>query len=176
MSAGVHPLKTAGLTGCVGGSMAALAYVNTGLVAVVPAATGLAAFAASDLRTRRFSLRALRLVSVLVGLALVTDAARAGAWDRLAVAVVLTALIGAAMLGVWLGTSGLAFGDVLLTTFAVVVPAWVSPFAVGVTVLVAILGALATVVVRRTRPGSPFGGVALAPALLAGWVVAVVIV
>lgn len=83
MSAGVHSLRRAGLTGCVGGSMAALGYAHTGLIAALPAATGLAALAASDLATRRLSLRTLRTSAVLVGVGLVLDSGRTQAWDRL---------------------------------------------------------------------------------------------
>lgn len=175
MGAAVHSLRWAGLAGCLGGSMGALAYANTGLIAAVPAATGLAALAASDLATRRFSLRTLRGSSLLVGAALMLDSRRTQAWDRLLVAGVVTALIGLGLLGAWLGTRGIAFGDVLLTTFAVAVPAWLSPRAAFVTVLATVLAAFVMVVVRRTRSSSESDGLALGPALLAGWLVAMVV-
>lgn len=175
MGAGVHSLRRVGLTGLLGGSTAALAYAHTGLIAAVPAATGLAALAASDLTTHRFSIRTLRLSSVVVGAALVIDSGRAEAWDRLAVAGIVTSLVGAALLGAWLGTQGIAFGDVLLTAFAVVVPAWLSPRAAAVTVIVGILGALGMVLSRRVRAVGEPGGVAFGPALFAGWVVAMVV-
>lgn len=175
MSAGVHSLRRAGLTGCVGGSMAALGYVHTGLIAAVPAATGLAALAAADLATRRFSLRTLRISAVLVGVGLALDSGRTQAWDRLLAAVIVTALVGLGLLGAWLGTRGIALGDVLLTTFAVAVPAWLSPSAAVATVLAALVVALGMVLVWRGKNTSDRPGVPLGPALLAGWVFAMVV-
>jgi len=175
VGAGGHSLRYAGLTGCVGGSTAALGYAQTGLIAAVPAAAGLAALAASDLATRRFSLRTLRLSAVLVGVSIVLDSRRAEAWDRLFVAVFVTVLVGAVLLAAWLGTRGIAFGDVLLTTYAVAVPAWLSPKAAAVTVVVGLLAASVMIAVRRlTRTHQP-SGLAIGPALLAGWVVAAVV-
>jgi len=175
VSAGGHSLRTSGLTGCVGGSVAALGYLQTGLIAAVPAATGLAALAASDLTTRRFSLRTLKVASVLVGVGLLLDSGRASDWDRLVVAFGVTALAAVALTAAWLGTKGIAFGDVLLTAFAVAVPAWVSPRAAGVTMLVGVLAAFVMVIVRRMWPDDQPAGVAFAPALLAGWMVAMVV-
>ena len=175
MSAGVYSLRTAGLTGCIGGSIAALGYLHTGLIAAVPAATGLAALAASDLTTRRFSLRTLGVASVLVSAGLLLDSGRTSEWDRLVVATGVTGLVAATLGAAWLGTRGIAFGDVLLTTFAVIVPAWVSPRAAVVTVLIGILAAFVMVVVQRIRTTGRPGSVAFGPALLAGWVVAMVV-
>lgn len=175
VSAGLHSLRSAGLTGCLGGSMAALGYAHTGMLAAVPAATGLAVLAASDLRTRRFSLNTLRVCSVLVAVGLVLDSSRASAWDRLVVAAVVTAIVGAALGGAWLGTRGIAFGDVLLTTFAVAVPAWLSPQAAGITILVGLLAALVMVLARRLGADRDPTGIALGPALVAGWAVAMVV-
>lgn len=166
----------AGLTGCVGGSLAALGYLHTGSVAAVPAATGLAALAASDLTSHRFSLRTLRLAAGLVAAGLLIDSSRAAAWDRLAVAAAVTLLIAAAVAGAWLGTRGIAFGDVLLTSFAVAVPAWLSPRAAAVTVFVGVLAAAVLVVVRRVGADDPTSStVAFGPALVAGWAVAMVV-
>ena len=175
MSAGMHSLRTAGFTGLLGGSMAALGYVHTGMLAAVPAGTGLAVLAFSDLRTRRFSLSTLRASSILVAVGLVVDSSRAAAWDRLVVATLVTAIVGAAVGGAWLGTRGIAFGDVLLTTFSVAVPAWLSPRAAATTLLVGLLASLVMVLAERrvADRGSP--GVALGPALLAGWAVAMVV-
>ena len=72
--AGTHTLRTAGMTGCVGGCLAAVGLWQTGLIAAVPAATGLTALAASDLGTRRFSLAILRVASALVIVGLLLDA------------------------------------------------------------------------------------------------------
>lgn len=175
MGAGGLSLK-AGLTGCVGGSLAALGYLHTGMVASVPAATGLAALAASDLTSRRFSLRTLRVASVFVAVGLLVDSRRAAAWDRLAVAAAVTALVAAALAGAWMGTRGIAFGDVLLTSFAVTLPAWLSPRAAAVTVVVGVLAAALHVLVRRVRAdGGTSSTVAFGPALLVGWVVAMVV-
>lgn len=176
VSAGVHSLRSAGLTGFLGGSMAVLGYANTGLLASVPAATGLAVLASSDLRTRRFSLSTLRASAVLVAVGLVVDSSRAAAWDRLVVAAAVTALVAAALAGAWLGTRGIAFGDVLLTSFAVAVPAWLSPRAAAVTVFVGVLAAALLVLVRRVWADHRTSGtVAFGPALLAGWAVAMVV-
>lgn len=175
MGAGGLSLK-AGLTGCVGGSLAALGYLHTGMVAAVPAATGLAALAASDLSSHRFSLRTLRVASVLVAVGLLVDSSRAAAWDRLAVAAAVTALVAAAVAGAWLGNRGIAFGDVLLTSFAVAVPAWLSPRAAAVTVFVGVVAAALLVLVRRAQADQRTSStVAFGPALLAGWVVAMVV-
>jgi hypothetical protein len=155
--------------------MAALGYVHTGLIAALPAAAGLAALAASDLATRRFSHRTLRASSALVGAGLILDSGRTEAWDRLVAAAVVTGLVGIGMLGTWLGTRGIAFGDVLLTTFAIAVPAWLSPTAAAVTVLTTVLVAFVMFLVRRMRDACGADGLPLGPALLAGWVAAMVV-
>jgi hypothetical protein len=176
-AAGTHTLRTAGMTGCVGGCAAVVGLWQTGLIAALPAATGLTAVAATDLAARRFSLTFLRAASALVVAGLLLDAARGSAWDRLAVAATVSIGVAVAMLVLWVGTRGVAFGDVLLVTFAVAVPAWLSPRAAGLTVLVALVVAAAVVLVRP-RPQSEAvaaGTVALGPALLAGWVVAMVV-
>lgn len=175
MSAGMHSLRTAGLTGLLGGGMAALGYARTGMLAAVPAGTGLALLATSDLRTRRFSLSTLRASSILVAVGLVVDSSRAAAWDRLVVAAVVTAIVGAALGGAWLGTRGIAFGDVLLTTFSVAVPSWLSPRAAAITILVGLLTALVVVLAERRVGDRKSTGVALGPALLAGWAIAMVV-
>ena len=165
------------MTGCVSGCVAAVGLWQTGLIAAIPAATGLTALATSDLAAKRFSLTLLRAASALVIVGLLLDAARGSAWDRLAIAVAITGLTGVAMLALWLFARGVAFGDVLLVTFAVAVPAWLSPRAASVTVLVALVVAAAVVLVRP-RPqseGVATGTIALGPALLAGWVVAMVV-
>lgn len=175
--ADTHTLRTVGMTGCVGGCVAAVGLWQTGLIAAVPAATGLTALAASDLASRRFSLTSLRAASALVIVGLLLDAARGSAWDRLAIAAAVTGLIGAAMLALWMVTRGVAFGDVLLVTFSVSVPALLSPRAAGLTVLVALDVAAAVVLVRprQQSEGVDTGTIALGPALLAGWVVSMVV-
>lgn len=172
-----HAPKTAGLTGCLGGCVAALGFWRTGLIAAVPAATGLTALAASDLATHRFSLKTLRLATALVVAGLVIDAMRSSAWDRLVATVAVTGLVAFALLALWFITPGVALGDVLLLTFAVLVPAWLSPWAAGTTILVAVVvgGAVAVVQRHGRPPGRSPATVALGPALLAGWVGAVVI-
>lgn len=175
--AGTHTLKAAGLTGCVGGCVAALGFWQTGLVAAVPAATGLAVLASSDLRTHRFSLKTLRLATAFVVLGLLVDALRSSAWDRLVATAAMAGIVALAVLALWLSTSGIALGDVLLLTFAVLVPAWLSPWAAGATILAAlVVGGAVAVVQRYRRPVdvSP-ATVALGPALLAGWVVGMMV-
>ncbi len=175
--AGTHTLRTAGMTGCVGGCLAAMGLWQTGLIAAVPAATGLTALAASDLAGRRFSLTFLRAASTLVIVGLLLDVGRGSAWGRLAIAAAVTGLTGVAMLALWMVARGVAFGDVLLVTFSVAVPGWLSPRAAGLTVLVALIVAAAVVLVRprRQSEGLATGTIALGPALLAGWVVAMVV-
>ena len=81
------------------------------------------------------------------------------------------------VLALWFNTSGIAFGDVLLLTFAVLVPAWLSPWAAVATVLIAlVVGGAAVMIQRHGRPpGQSPMAVAFAPALLAGWVAAMVV-
>lgn len=157
--------------------MAALGLWQTGLIAAVPAATGLTALATTDLATHRFSLKTLRSATALAVAGLVVDAMRSSAWDQLVEAVAATGLVGLALLTLWFVTPGIALGDVLLLTFAVLVPAWLSPWAAGITILVTVVtGGAVAVAQRHGRPvGRPPTTVALGPALLAGWVVAVVI-
>ena len=175
--AGTYTPRTAGMTGVVGGCVAVVGLWQTGLIAAVPAATGLTALAASDLATRRFSLALLRVASALVVAGLLLDAARDSAWGRLAIAAAITGLTGVAMLVLWIVARGVAFGDVLLVTFSVAVPAWLSPRAAGLTVLVALVVAAGVVLVRprRQSEGVATGTIALGPALLAGWIVATVV-
>ena len=174
--AGAHTLKAAGLTGCVGGCLAALAFWQTGLIATVPAATGLTVLAASDLRTHRFSLKTLRLATAFVAASLVVDSMRSSDWDRLLATVAVAGVVAATVLALWFNTTGIAFGDVLLLTFAVLVPAWLSPWAAVATILIAVLvGGAATTIQRHRPPGRSPVTVALGPALLAGWVAAMVV-
>lgn len=175
--AGTHTLKAAGVTGCVGGCAAALGFWQTGLIATVPAATGLAALAASDLRSHRFSLKTLRLATGFVVAGLVIDSMRSSDWDRLVSTAALASVVALAVLALWRSTAGMAFGDVLLLTFAVLVPAWLSPWAAGTTILATlVVGGAVAVVQRYRRPVdlSP-ATVALGPALLAGWVVGMMV-
>ena len=165
------------MTGCVGGCLAAVGLWQTGLIAAVPAATGLTALAASALGTRRFSLAILRVASALVVAGLLLDAALGSAWGRLAIAAAMTGLTGVAMLALWMVARGVAFGDILLVTFSVSVPALLSPRAAGLAVLVALVVAAAVVLIRPRgqHEGLATGTVALGPALLAGWIVAMVV-
>lgn len=175
--AGTHTLKAAGLTGCVGGCLAALGFWQTGLIAAVPAATGLTALAASDLTTHRFSLTTLRLATAFVVAGLVIDSMRVSDWDRLIATALVAGVVAVTVLALWLNTAGIAFGDVLLLTFAVLVPAWLSPWAAVATVLIALVVGGATAMIQRH--GRPAGrlpvAVAFGPALLAGWVAAMVV-
>lgn len=175
--AGTRTLKATGLTGCVGGCLAALGFWQTGLVATLPAATGLTFLAASDLATHRFSLRTLRLSTALVVVGLGVDSVRSSDWDRLIATAATAGVVAVTVLALWLSTSGIAFGDVLLLTFTVVVPAWLSPWAAMATILSAlVVGGAVQMIHRYGRPAdrSPVT-VALGPALVAGWVTAVVV-
>lgn len=175
--AGTHTLKAAGLTGCAGGCVAALGFWQTGLVATVPAAAGLTILAASDLTTHRFSLKTLRLSTAFVVASLVVDSMRSSDWDRLIATGAVAGVVAVTVVALWLTTSGIAFGDVLLLTFAVLVPAWLSPWAAVATILIALVVGGATAMIQRH--GRPAGRspvtVALGPALLAGWVAAMVV-
>lgn len=174
---GTRPLKAVGLTRGVGLCAAVLAYWETGLIASVPAAVGLTVLATSDLTTHRFSLKTLGRAAALVVAGLVVDTARSSAWNRLVATVVVACIVGLSLLALWLSTGGVAFGDVLLLTFTVLVPAWLSPRAAGATVLVTlIVGGAVAMFQRHGRPADPpHATVALGPPLLAGWAVGVMV-
>lgn len=90
--------------------MAALGFWQAGLIAAVPAATGLTVLAASDLTTHRFSLKTLRLATALVAGGLVVDTRRSSAWERLVAGVAVAGLVALAVLALWLSTAGIAPG------------------------------------------------------------------
>jgi hypothetical protein len=157
-------------------AVAIAAWLATGLLAAVPAGAGLVAVAATDLTTHRFSTRTLGIVGVLVALALTVDAAAGGTWSRLVLTTAGSVVTAALLTAAWLGTRGLAFGDVLLVTFTVAVPLYMSALAAAVALGVALLAAAAIVVVRVARLGAVRPAtVPLAPALLVGWLVGVVV-
>ncbi len=114
---------------------------------------------------------------MLVALALTAEADRSAEWGRLAVAAVATAAVAVVLLVIWISTVGIALGDILLLAFALAVPLYLSFRAAAITVVVALVAAAAFVAVRFVRrgPARPTT-VALAPALLAGWLVALVVV
>jgi hypothetical protein len=176
--AATHKRMTAGLTGCVGACVAVIGFSQTDTMAAVPAAAGLSVLAASDLTTHRFSLRTLRLATALVAVGFIVDAVRGAAWGRLAEALLVAGVVALGVSIVWLVTVGISFGDVLLLTFAVLIPAWLSPRAVVITILAAVViggaAAVAQRIGRSEKPSSP-AGVALGPALLAGWTIGVVV-
>lgn len=175
--AATHTFKTTWLAGCGGGCLAAVAVWRTGMIAAIPGAIGLTALAVSDAMTRRFPVRTLRIAAALVVAGLLLDTARASAWDRLAVAAALVSAVALALLVLWFATPGIAFGDVLLLTFAVLVPAWRSPLAVASTILVAlVVGGIVAAIQRHHRhAGTTAATIALGPALLVGWAAGVVI-
>ncbi len=80
--AGTHTLKAAGLAGCVGGCMAALGFWHSGLIAAVPAATGLTALAASDPTTHRGHVVSQRRLGHNLGDRVDTDARSPVGSDR----------------------------------------------------------------------------------------------
>jgi hypothetical protein len=152
-----------------------LGWAASGLLAAVPAAIGLALAAASDLTTHRFSVRTLGLASVMVAAALIADAAATGSWHHLAVAGGGTVALSALLLLTWLVTAGVAFGDLLLGVFTLVVPLYLSLTAAAITVVVALTAAAGFVIARAAWSGpSRSTMVPLAPALLVGWLCGVV--
>ena len=161
----------------LGGCIAVVGLWQTGMIAALPGAIGLTALAVSDAATRRFSVRTFRVAGALVVVGLLLDTARASAWDRLAVGIALVSAVTLTWLVLWLATVGVAFGDVLLATFAVLIPAWLSPRAVGSTIFVALVvgGAVAAIQRHHRRSSADAGTIALGPALLMGWVAGVVI-
>jgi hypothetical protein len=176
--AATHRRMTAGLTGCVGACVAVIGFSQTDTMAAVPAAAGLSALAASDLTTHRFSLRTLRLATALVAVGFIADAERGAAWGRLAGALLIAGAVALGVAVLRVVTVGISFGDVLLLTFTVLIPAWLSPRSVVITILAAIVIGGAVAVAQRAgrskKPSSPVG-VALGPALLAGWAIGVVV-
>lgn len=149
---------------------ATLGWLPTRLLAALPAGACLALLAASDLATHRFSLRALGSGSALVVLALAADSELNHTWERLAVAAIGAALVSMLLVLAWLWASGLAFGDVLLVVFTVVVPLYVSTTAAAVTLVAALIAAAVYVGARAAWLGRARSAVVpLAPALLAGW-------
>ena len=86
-------------------------------------------------------------------------------------------LVALAVLALWLSTAAIALGDVLLLTFAVLVPASLSRWAAGATILVTlVVGEALALTQRHGRPaGRSLATVALGPAMLVGWVVGMVV-
>lgn len=175
--AGTHMLRTARATGCLGGCVAAVGLFTTGSLAAVPAGVALTFLASSDLTTRRFSLRLLILASIVVCSFIAGEAIANSAGHQLLNGLLTMSLLAAGSTVAWLATSGVSFGDVLLVAFAALVPAWTSPTAVLSMLIAAFIVAGGMVVVGRIprRKLSRQATVALGPALLAGWIVALVI-
>jgi hypothetical protein len=166
--------RTAG-TWAVALATAASGWAASGLLAAVPAAAGLAVVAVSDLTTHRFSVRTLGVSSAMVAAALTADAAATGSWHHLAVAGGGTAALSVLLLVIWLVTAGVAFGDLLLGVFTLVVPLYLSLTSAAITVVVALAAAAGFVIARAARSGpSRSTMVPLAPALLVGWLCGVV--
>lgn len=158
----------------VGASATGLAAI--GVLAAAPAGAGLAICAVSDLASHRFSLRVLGVSAGLVALALATDATLGHSWDRLGLAAAGTAGVGVLLLALWLSTSSLALGDVLLVAFTVFVPLYLSIVAAALAVLIALVAAAGYVFTRAALLGPARSTtVPLGPALLVGWVCGVVI-
>jgi hypothetical protein len=165
-----------GVIGAIATCVAIIGWLATDLVAAVPAGACLTVVAATDLSTRRFSIRTLGIASLLVALALGANAAAEGSLTRLTVVLSGTAAVGGLLGLVWLAIGGLAFGDVLLVAFTISVPLHVSARAAAVTISVALAAAALTVLARAVMQRSTRGrSVALAPALLVGWVCGLVV-
>ena len=154
-----------------------VALWRTGMTAALPAGLGLAAVARSDLATHRFSLAELRVVASIVALCGLLDTVVSAEWQRLGGTVLIAGLTVLAILLLWLTTSVVAFGDVVLVAFALPVPASLSPRAVGTMLFVALVVGGVTGVVQRVRRTtiSTSDRVAFGPALLAGWLVGVTV-
>ena len=165
-----------GVVWIIAAGVAIAGWLATGLIAAVPAGAGLVAAAATDLATHRFSTSALGVAAALVALALTIDAAAHGTWSRLGLAAAGTVVAAVLLTAAWLGTRGMAFGDVLLVTFAVAIPLCMSVPPATVALGAALMAAAALIAVRVARLGVERPAtVPLAPALLVGWLVAVVV-
>lgn len=160
----------------IAATVAIAGLLATGLLAAVPAGAGLVVAAASDLTTHRFSTHRLGITGGLAAAVLLIDTAVDGTWARLAFAMAATAGVAALLTVTWLVTRGLAFGDVLLVAFTLAIPLYMSVLAAAVTSGVAVLAAAAVVAVRVVRlgPDRP-STIALAPALLVGWLAGVIV-
>lgn len=173
-AAAMHTLRATGRAGA-GGCVAVVGTLTAGSLAAMPAGVALAYLAWSDLASRRFSLRLLGGATVTVCATIGAEAIERGATHRLLDGLLtLSALIVLVALG-WLLTEGVSFGDVLLVSFAALVPAWMSPAAVALMVGSAFVAAGAMVVARRLRAGEAVlnDAVAFGPALVVGWLVGV---
>ena len=167
---------TATTLAVLGGAIAVVGFGATQSPAAIPAGLALTYLAASDLLTRRISLRLLGFASIVVTLAIVAEATVHGTPAQLVREFVTVAsLVGVLTVG-WRLTSGVAFGDVLLLGFAALVPAWVAPIAV-VWMIAGTVTALALVVIwrRLRRTDMIESTLALGPALLAGWLLGVAV-
>jgi hypothetical protein len=152
----------------------AIGWMATGLIAV-PAGVGLAALAASDLATRRFSLRILGLSSGLVIGGLAADSVRAGSGNRMEVAALGVGVLSIVLTIGWLATPSFSLGDVLLVALAVTVPFYVSTGAAVITFVATSMAAAVYVVVRALARGATRSkSVPLGPALLVGWLCGVI--
>lgn len=162
--------------GAVASGAAGAGWLTTGLLAALPAGAGLALMAVSDSATHRFSTRTFGIASLLVATALTYDAIARGAWSQLALTLATTAGALAVLSCLWSASSGAAFGDVLLTTFGLVVPSFVSIRSAAVAMLATPIAAALVVLVRVSRDGaSRTRTVPFAPALMAGWLVGVTV-
>lgn len=145
--------------------------------AAVPSALLLVSVAESDLKTRRFSLGLLGSAAAMTIFGLALDSWVRWEWGAVVRALVMAGAAGVLLLGVWVVTRAIAFGDVLLVVFAMPVPAWLSLRAAGVTLLVAlaVAGCLAIAQARRRRTFFGGGTVAVGPPLLVGWLAGIVV-
>ncbi|HRD99986.1 MAG TPA: hypothetical protein PLV68_01740 [Ilumatobacteraceae bacterium] len=156
--------------------VAAAGWVASGMLTAIPAGIGLAAVAATDLSTHHFSLRTLGWASSFVVAALIADSIVLVSWDRLGVALVGSAAVAIVLVVGWLGTAGLAFGDVLLVPFAIALPLYLSALGAAVTVGVALVAAALSAVLQAVRVGvNRSRAVPLAPPLLLGWITGVMV-
>ncbi len=145
--------------------------------AIVPGAVGLAWLTWTDTTARRLARPVLAATAAATWLALVVQGAAAGVPQRLLGPLLASGAVAFCFGVLWLtAPSALAFGDVILATVAVAVPASISASTVVWMFVVAfIVGGLVVVARRLGRRGGPGSSVPFAGCLLFGWVVAVVV-
>lgn len=146
-----------------------------GTLSPVPAAAalagvGLSAAALIDAVETRIPATLAHGTTVVSGLALVVDAWRSADWGLAGAAAVGTLVVVVVFLALWLA-GGMGYGDVRLA--ASTVTASVSGVAGAVTLLWGAFAAAGVTAVVRWRWGAGRSPVPFAPALAAGWLLAV---
>ena len=149
---------------------AGVALVSGPAVATGVTAAALVPLAVYDVRERRIPKRVVYPASLTAASALLVSAAVAGEWGRLGSAVVACLLTVAALTAAW-WLSGVGFGDVRLGGLVSLTAGWH-----GAAVSIAMwwwIAVMAAVVALLMRVGG-HKAIPLAPAIAAGWAVALV--